>query len=144
MGIKIKVQTNTADIIAKIQAGKAAMIPAVAEQALADCNYFARQDQNILRASAATNSNISGEYPPKSSATPEELEILNSAEGSDIPKGNLVWDTPYAKKVYYTGTPSKDNNPNASLMWCEKAQAEFGKDWEKIAQKSFEKGMKQT
>ena len=139
MAVKIKMDKSA--VVGRIKAGKAAMIPAVAEQALADCNYFARQDQNILRASAATNSNISGEYPPKSSATPEELEILNSAEGSDIPKGNLVWDTPYARKMYYTGTPSKDNNPNASLIWCEKAQAEFGEDWKKIGQKSFAKGM---
>ena len=72
MGIKIKVQTNTADIIAKIQAGKAAMIPAVAEQALADCNYFARRDQGTL--------------------------IQSSETASDLKNGDLVWNTPYAKK----------------------------------------------
>ena len=115
MAVKIKVQTNTADIIAKIQAGKAAMIPAVAEQALANCNYFARRDQGTM--------------------------IESSQTASDLKKGDLVWNTSYAKKVYYTGTPSKDNNPNASLMWCEKAQAEFGEDWEKIGQKSFAKGI---
>lgn len=115
MAVKIKVQTNTADIIAKIQAGKAAMIPAVAEQALADCNYFCKRDQGTL--------------------------VQSSETASDLKKGDLVWDTPYARRQYYTGQPSKNVNPNAEKQWCEKAQAEFGEDWEKIGQKSFAKGM---
>ena len=32
-------------------------------------------------------------------------------------------------------------NPNASLMWCETAHDAHGKEWNKIAQKQFEKGM---
>lgn len=111
----VKIKMDKAAIIARIQAGKNLMIPAVAEQALADCNYFARRDQGTM--------------------------IESSETASNLKKGNLVWDTSYAKKAYYTGTPSKDNNPNASLMWCEKAQAEFGEDWNKIAQKIFSKGM---
>ena len=103
------------------------MIPAVAEQALADCNYFARRDQGTMI---------------KSSQTASDLKKGDLVwDTSYAKKGDLAWDTSYAKKVYYTGTPSHDVNPNASLMWCEKAQAEFGKDWEKIGQKSFAKGM---
>lgn len=114
MAVKIKMDKSA--VVGRIKAGKAAMVPAVAEQALADCNYFARRDQGTL--------------------------IQSSETASDLKNGDLVWNTPYAKKVYYTGTPSHDVNPNASKMWCEKAQAEFGEDWEKIAQKSFAKGMK--
>lgn len=113
MGVKVTVDKSK--VAAKIAAGKAAMIPAVAEQALADCNYFARRDQGTM--------------------------IESSETASDLQAGKLVWDTPYAKKAYYTGTPSKDVNPNASLMWCEKAKAEFGKDWDEIAQKNFGEGM---
>lgn len=113
MAVKIKMDKSS--VIGRIKAGKAAMIPAVAEQALADCNYFARRDQGTM--------------------------IESSETASDLKKGNLVWDTSYAKKAYYTGTPSHDVNPNASLMWCEKAQSTFGEDWKKIGQKSFAKGM---
>lgn len=91
------------------------MIPAVAEQALSDCNEYCRVDQGQLKESSQT--------------------------ASDVKAGKLAWNTPYARRVYYTGTPSKDQNPNASLMWCETAYDAHGKEWNKIAQKEFEKGM---
>ena len=49
--------------------------------------------------------------------------------------------TKYARRVYYTGTPSKQPNENASLLWCEVAHDAHGKEWNKIAQEQFEKGM---
>lgn len=113
MSVKIKMDKSA--VVGRIKTGKAAMIPAVAEQALADCNHFVRRYQDTM--------------------------IKSSETASDLKKGELVWDTDYAKKVYYTGTPSHDVNSNASLMWCEKAQSTFGEDWEKIGQKSFAKGM---
>ena len=65
----------------------------------------------------------------------------SSATARDIQAGTLVWDKPYARRVSYTGTPSKQPNENASLMWCETAHDAHGKEWNKIAQKQFEKGM---
>lgn len=115
MGAKVTITTNKAKIAARIKAGVENMIPAVAEQALADCNYFAREDTRGMIASSET--------------------------ASDLKKGELVWNTPYAKKVYYTGIPSTTRNPNASLQWCEKARDTHGGDWQKIAQKAFDKGM---
>ena len=85
---------------------------ALREKALTDCNYFARQDQGTLIASAQAD-----------------------VDGMNL---SISWDTPYAKRVYYTGTPSTDVNPNASLMWADKAAAQFKGDWQKI----LEKGMK--
>lgn len=32
-------------------------------------------------------------------------------------------------------------NSSASLMWCETAHDAHGKEWNKIAQKQFKKGM---
>lgn len=115
MAAKVTVTLDRARVKARIKAGIDKMIPAVTEQALADCNYFAKRDQGTL--------------------------IESSETASDIQNGELVWNTPYAKKQYYTGTPSKDVNPNASLMWCEKAKDTYGGDWQKIAQKQFEEGM---
>ena len=115
MAAKVTVTLDRARVKARIEAGVEKMIPAVAEQALADCNYFAKRDQGTLIESGET--------------------------ASDLKAGELVWNTPYAKKQYYSGTPSKDVNPNASLMWCEKAHDTSGADWQKIAQKQFEEGM---
>lgn len=115
MAAKVTVTIDRSRIAARVRSGIKRMIPAVAEQALADCNYFARRDQGTM--------------------------IQSSETASDLQNGELVWNTPYAKKVYYTGTPSKDVNPNASLMWCEKAKDTYGADWQKIAQKQFEEGM---
>ena len=53
----------------------------------------------------------------------------SSLAKSDPAKGLLVWDTPYAKRVYFTGTPSTDENPDAELMWVHVARDRYGKDW---------------
>lgn len=115
MGSRVQITVNRSRISARINAGINRMIPAVAEQALADCNYFARRDQGTM--------------------------IESSETASDLQNGELVWNTPYARAVYYTGAPSIDANPNASLLWCEKAKNVYGRDWNRIAQQQFEEGM---
>ena len=84
---------------------------ALREQALTDCNYFVRVYQWQLHDSAKTD-----------------------VDGMTL---SISWNTPYAKRVYYTGTPSTDVNPNASLMWADKAATEFGENWRKILQKGL-------
>lgn len=54
---------------------------------------------------------------------------LSAYKASNLPKGEIVWDTPYAKRVYFTGTPSTDKNPDAELMWVQVAVDRYGKDW---------------
>lgn len=53
----------------------------------------------------------------------------------------LSWDTPYAKRQWYTGTPSatsKMYHPKASTQWAEHAAMEYGGNtWKK----QLEKGM---
>lgn len=85
---------------------------ALAEQAMDDCNYYAREWQHTLIDSAS-----------------------NSISGNTL---TIAWDTPYARRVYYTGNPSKQVNPNASLMWAEVAHQAHKKDWIAI----LDKGMK--
>ena len=91
---------------------------AAREQILTDCNYFVRQDQGVLKASGRT-------------------ELGHFLFGSDSAL-RVIYNTPYAKRVYYTGgRVSTDVNPNASLQWCQKAADRFGGDWQKI----IEEGM---
>ena len=113
--MSVRVYTNYARIKARVENGRKSMIAAVTEQVVQDGNYFCKQDQGTLMSSALSASQ------PK--------------------KGLAIWNTPYAKKQYYTGTPSKDVNPNASMMWVEKARSAFGADWQKIADKEFKGGM---
>ena len=86
-------------------------LPKLSELILADTNELVRVDQGVLRDS--------------------------SYSASNLPDGDIVWNTPYARRVYYTGTPSRDRNPRATTLWCEAAKREYGKDWEKQAQKVF-------
>lgn len=86
---------------------------ALSEQVLNDCNYFVRFDTGALKDSSITHSNLK--------------------------KGVLVWQTPYALKMYYTGTPVTDKNPNASLQWCEKAEETYGEDWKEQAKQLIAK-----
>lgn len=111
----IKITHNRAQIERRISAGAANAVTVVTEQVVKDSNYFCREDQGTLIASSQT--------------------------ASDYKAGKAVWDTPYAKRVYYTGTPSRDKNANASLMWVEKARARSGKQWEQSANKAFKEGL---
>lgn len=107
MGVKITIDKSS--VSARIKGAWKSVIPKLAEQVLTDCNFYCRVDQGVLRASPQTASNFTS--------------------------GVLVWDTPYARRVYYTGSPSHDMNPNAALQWCEVAHNAHGKEWALIAQK---------
>ena len=112
----VRIIRNEIKIRAKIENGKKEMMIAVTEQVVKDSNIYCRQDSGTL--------------------------ISSSLSASRPERGQAIWDTPYALRVYYTGTPRKDVNPAASLMWVEVARAAFGGDWLRIAQKFFGEGMK--
>lgn len=107
-----KVKTDLSSIKTKIKNDIDEINPILSQQVLVDCNYYCKQDQGGL-----INSSLTSSYTEK---------------------GELIWDTPYAKKQYYLGTANKDANENASKMWCHKARARFGKDWSKQTQKALE------
>lgn len=104
-GIKIKVH-NPGKTTARLGGlyRKIAM-SVVAEQILSDCNTYVRMQDGTLADSA---------------------HIENGGK-------QIVWSTAYAKKVYYTGTPRKNRNPNASLRWCEKAKRLHKQEWADMA-----------
>ena len=45
---------------------------------------------------------------------------------------NVMWTTEYAKYAYYRGKPSKEKNPEASLMWADVAARRWAGTWGKI------------
>lgn len=87
----------------------------VSQQILNDSNIFVREDTGELRRS--------------------------SVRGSDLPRGIIGWDEPYAKRVYFTGRPSTDRNPNASLQWVEVARSRYGADWVKLVLRKLKEAL---
>lgn len=111
----IRVEFHREAVRARVKAASKKATFAMATQALKDSNYYAKQDQGTL--------------------------IDSSLTASDLEGGFLVWDTPYAKRQYYTGTPSKDANPNASTMWAHQARAQHGEAWRRIGQDTLKEGV---
>ena len=81
-------------------------LPDIAAVVLADCNRYARDDTGRMIQSAYT--------------------------ASMLAQGKLIWSTPYARRVYYTGHASHASNANASLRWCERACALHLAQWESL------------
>lgn len=81
------------------------------EQVLKDSNYFIPKDTGQL----------------------EDSSIIASRIG----EGEIIWDTSYARKVYYGVTINfhTDMNPNAQALWFEVAKSRFVTDWVKAAGK---------
>ena len=120
---------NVAKIATKIKAHIGTLQPVLDMQVMKDSNYYAPMDTGNLQASAITGTYF--EHPTKALTMP----ILQSGQMSvNAGKGKVVWNTPYAKKMYY-GVDynfSKDSNPNAQAKWFEKAKATKIGNWRKI------------
>lgn len=62
--------------------------------------------------------------------------MMNSSfYASDLGKGLIAWDTPYARRLYWNPSFnfSKDRNPNARALWFEHAKSIHLDDWLAIA-----------
>ena len=116
MAVKVTLDRNR--VLARVQNGETDAAESAARALMEYGNIFVREDTGLLRDSAHV----------KQSGTEAEV----------------IWDPAggYAKKVYYTGTPAKDKNPNASLMWAEKAAKSYEKEIQQVYQNAFTKGMK--
>lgn len=91
--------------------------------------------ENVLKAVTEQALNDSNRYIPKQDGPLE----FSSISHSRIDEGLLVWDTPYAKRLYYNPQYnfSKDVNPNARGLWFEHAEAMHMREWEQVGQRGF-------
>lgn len=105
--IRLDAAALQARAVNRWQAGLAAL----SAQVLADCNRYARDDTGRL--------------------------IQSSHAASRLAGGRLIWRTPYARRVYYTGAALRTRNPNASLRWCEKAKALHLRAWTALAARTL-------
>jgi len=109
-GVKITLDRNA--VKRRIEQAGSRGLFILSNEVLKDANFYAKEDTSEL--------------------------IKSSLRASKPETGLLVWDTPYAKRQYYTGSPSKDTNPNASLMWAHKAVAENKKKYVRMMQRILE------
>ena len=108
-------QVNRAFYKALLENSTEAGLVALGEQALTDSNEFVRVYEGDLKKSGRVE-----------------------RDGKDV---MVTYNTPYAKRVYYTGRPSHAVNPNAVLQWIHHAQKVHGSDWLRIMTKSFSERM---
>lgn len=134
----VSININSAQIAMNIRAAADKAVGITAQTVLDDCNEYVPEDQKTL--------------------------VDSSANHSDILHGKLVWATPYARYLYHgvlmvdpkTGsawaregqtkvltspekalTFDKQKHPNAGSHWCERAQADHGKEWQEKYEKAF-------
>jgi len=76
-------------------------------------------------------------YIPMDTGTLKKSSILHTVIGS----GLLVWQTPYAKKLYYNENIkiSEQVNPNASRKWFEVAKSKNKELWSKLVNEEYRK-----
>lgn len=106
--ITINVKTDVAHIPRNIANSTKKAQFLLTQQVLKDSNTFIPADTWALRDSSLSSSNFD--------------------------KGQIVWNTPYARRLYY-GTHykfSKDKNMWAQSGWFKKAEAVYGAQWTKL------------
>ena len=111
----VTVSFDVRKILNKITKASEKGVSIASQQVLKDSNFYAREDTGALIASSIT--------------------------ASDTKNGIIIWNTPYARKVYYTGRVSTDVNSNARKLWFEVAKKKHGKDWQKILEKVIKQGV---
>lgn len=121
----VKVELDRAHLSARFQRGKDHAGPFIAEQILQDCNQYSVPDD--------------GEHTLKDSGRVEKLEDDYAA----------TWNTVYAAYQFYGCWPDGSHQihnhtqgytQNPSIQWTEAARAQYGADWEIVAQREFIKG----
>lgn len=78
-------------------------------------------------------------YIPKDQGYLEESSLTHSKPG----EGEVVWQTPYARRHYYNPQYnfSKDKNSNAQGLWFEAAKAKNLRTWLDQAEKETKKNI---
>lgn len=85
----------------------------LASEILNDCNQYCKEDTGML--------------------------IASSYIHSQLDKGLLIWQTPYARRQYWEiQTAYKGRNSRATWKWCEVAKRKHSHQWERQAQRLME------
>jgi hypothetical protein len=107
--MSVKININEHAIQVKIDNAWSNGLEMLSSEILRDCNKYCKEDTGML--------------------------IMSSYIHSNLKKGLLIWNTPYAARQYYEiQTAIKDVNSNASWRWCEVAKQRYQTQWGRQAQ----------
>lgn len=107
MASSVRIEINSARILAKIDRRWMAKLPYIASEIRKNTNEYVKYDHGMLRDSSYTNSELS--------------------------RGLIVWRTAYAQRQYRTGKPRRVKNANASILWCEVSKRKHMAQWARMA-----------
>lgn len=100
------IDVDPAKIILKMETVWNGNLYALANEILNDCNQYCKEAEGAL--------------------------IASSMEHSELDKGRLIWQTPYAKRQYW-GIPTS-LTPGRVWKWCHFAKQRHAAQWERQAQ----------
>ena len=113
MGVTVKVNISENKVQVKINNIWKNGLGMLSSEILNDCNQYCKEDTGML--------------------------IASSIIHSKLDEGKLIWQTPYARRQYYTiQTASTDVNPQARWKWAHFAKSVHMKKWIRQAQKILE------
>ncbi len=143
-GLRFKL--DIPQIISAVDGANDLAVFAMSEQVLKDSNFYCKQEYDGLIDSSLINTNISLADCGLSSSNddmPEaEKRMLAQAEGSDLERGIIKWDMPYAKAQYELESAVKDPNQHAQDRWFDKAKDVYLDEWSKVYENAFKRGMR--
>lgn len=110
---KVKVDHNLSNMFKNTEKRTKKTKYALTQQVLKDSNYYIPMDSGAL--------------------------MVSGVVASDFENGKVIWDTPYARKLYWNPQYnfSTDFNPNARGLWFEEAKARRGRKWRKFVKENY-------
>ncbi|MFC4075223.1 minor capsid protein [Salinithrix halophila] len=97
----------------------------------------AEEGQKELDAQVLKDSNF---YAPEDTG---EL-IASSIRATQIGSGKIIWNTPYARRLFYNPQYkfSRDKNPNAGGLWFNRAKSAHLAGWVKVLKQTTRRNAK--
>ena len=105
----MKITINRAEVKAKVDNAWKNGLPILSEEILNDCNQYVKVRHHQLEQSAITH--------------------------SELDKGLLIWETPYAKRQYWEIQTAL--TPGTTWRWIETAKRNHFDKWKNAAQRGF-------
>ena len=105
----VRIEINKHQVAAKVEGAWQKGLYALSGQVLMNCNEFVKHDQGTLESSSYAH--------------------------SQLDKGKLIWQTPYAKRQYWEIKTSL--TPGRTLKWCETAKRKYKELWNRQAERAM-------
>lgn len=111
--MRIQISSNLGELANDLKDNLSKVKVTLSEQVASDSNIYIPLDMGDLKASVLIH--------------------------SDFENGEVVWKTPYARRLYWNPefNFSKAKNPNASGLWFEVAKSKHLSEWENIVIKGI-------